>query len=64
MQGMRFCWRCEKDLGGTLAVLRDILEAVGGSWGHLGSPLGTLWKPLGTLWKLFGTFGGFFGTFW
>ena len=35
-----FCWRCEKDLGDTLAVLRDIWGVVGGSWGDLGSPWG------------------------
>ena len=51
MQGMRFCWRCEKDLGGTLAVLRDILGAVGGSWGHLGSP----WGHFGSPWGRFGS---------
>ena len=52
MQGMCVCWRCEMDPDGTLAVLRDIFGAVGGSWGHLGSPLGHFGSPWGLLGNL------------
>ena len=44
---MRFSWRCEKDLGGTSAVLRVIL---GGCW-----PLGSPWEHFGSPWGRFGS---------